>query len=106
MAVSAPETPTPPQPARVDDTAASAASSATSEASRDTGRSQRARTGGLAAPTGQIAGENLQRGADQDDRRREHERVEALGPERPQHDPDDQAGGDGEDQSHAGAILA
>ncbi len=82
------------------------ATAALSAASRDTGHSQRARTGRLAATAGKIARENPQRGAHQNDRRGEHERVEALAPERPQHDPDDQAGGDGEDRVPSGRILA
>ncbi len=78
-AVAAPETPTPPQPdSRQGQSRRRANSAAGGAASRDSGHSQCARTGRLAATAGKVARENPQRGTYDDDRGGEHERVESL----------------------------
>src|SRR5436305_14900359 len=94
-ACEAPETPVPPQPEAAGISAARAARP-----------SQRALTRVLAATAREVAGEDLQGRPHEDDRRREQERGEALRAKRPQDNPDDQAGGGGEDPSHARGTRA
>src|SRR4051794_5964841 len=65
------------------------------------------RDGRSGAPVArQIRREHAHRGGHERDQHRDHERVEGLGPEGPEDEPDDQAEGGGEDDAHGRGTLA